>query len=100
MEHKYILTAHGVDLERLIQTTADLLSIDPQIIFGARKSQNAVKARSLICYWGVSELGLTLTKISKALGISLPTASVAARRGERIVSENQYSLLELLKMNI
>ncbi|OEU65234.1 MAG: transposase [Desulfobacterales bacterium PC51MH44] len=100
LEHKYALAAQGVDLEHLIQITADLLSIDPKIIFGSWKTRNAVKARSLICFWGVSELGLTLTYIAKILGISLPTASVAKRRGERIVFENQYSLLELLNINI
>lgn len=100
MERKYALAAHGVDLEQLIHVAAELLSIQPERIFGPWKSRDVVKARSLICYWGASELGLTLTRLAKTLGISLPTASVAAKRGERVVSENRYSLTALLNIKI
>ncbi len=90
MERKYALAAQGVDLDRLIQLTAELLSIHPKRIFGPGKSRDVVKARNLICHWGAFELKLTMTHLASALGIAVPTASVAAKRGERMASENGY----------
>ena len=87
-------------VERLIHLAADLVSIRPERIAGPGKSRDLVKARSLICHWGASELGLTMTHLGATLGISVPTVSVAAKRGERIAFENKYSLIELLNINI
>lgn len=100
MERRYALAAQGVDLGQLVRFASKLLSIRPERIAGPGKARDVVKARSLICYWGTSELGLTMTHLAAALGISVPTASVAAKRGARIAFENQYSLVELLNINI
>lgn len=100
LERKYALASQGIDFECLIQAVATILSIPQQNIFGPGKDRDVVKARSLVCYWGVSELNLSMTQLAKNLRISLPTVSVAAKRGGQIVSENQYSLLALLNINI
>ncbi len=100
MDQKYELKAHGITIEQLIHAVADLLSLRSKQIYGTSKTREIVKARNLICYWGSSGLGLTMTDLSKELGVSLPTVSVAVRRGEKIVSENQYSLMKLLNINI
>ena len=59
-----------------------------------------VMARSLICYWGSKGLDLAMTRLAATLGISAPTVSMAARRGERIAADNRYSFAELLNVNI
>jgi hypothetical protein len=100
MERKYALAAQGVDLDRLIQLTAELLCIHPKRIFGPGKSRDVVKARNLICHWGALELKLTMTHLVSALGIAVPTTSIAAKRGERMASENGHSLIELLNVKI
>jgi len=41
-----------------------------------------------------------MTHLASALGIAVPTASVAAKRGARMASENGYSLIELLNVKI
>jgi hypothetical protein len=41
-----------------------------------------------------------MTHLAQTPGISLSTVSMATQRGERIVSENQFSLKELLNMEI
>ena len=53
-----------------------------------------VKARSLLCYWVVRELGFTMADLAPKLNISQPAVSMSARRGERIASENGYSLMD------
>ena len=100
MEKKYALAAEGVDLERLLQVVGNLLSIDPRRIPGPSKLRDIVKARSLVCYWGSSELGLSMTQMAETLCISVSTVSMAAQRGERVVIKNQYSLMALMNMEI
>jgi chromosomal replication initiation ATPase DnaA len=100
LERKYALAAEGVDLDQLLQIVGRLMSVDPRRIPGTSKLRDIVKARSLVCYWGAAELGLTLTEMAKRLGISLSTASVAAQRGEQLALENQYSLMEWINVEI
>jgi len=51
-------------------------------------------ARSLLCYWASKELGISMTDLAKRLNLTQPAISIAARRGERIVRENQYMLID------
>ena len=95
LDRKYALAAQGVDLAQLVQSVAELLSIPPESVIGAWKSRDIVKARRLICYWAVSELGLSMTRVAKQLSISVPTASVAAKRGQKIALENGFELDQL-----
>jgi REP element-mobilizing transposase RayT len=100
MESRYVLAGQGIQLDKLIHLAAELVSLPPERIVGSGKSRDKVKARSLICHWGVTELGLALTHLAANLGISVPTASVAAKRGEQIAYENHYSLIDLLNVNM
>ncbi len=100
MERKYALASMGVDLDTLIHLAARLVSLPPERIVGSGKSRGEVKARRLICHWGATELGLSMTQMAAALGISLPTASVAAKKGAEIASENRYPLIDLLNIKI
>jgi len=47
----------------------------------------------VLCYWATRELGITTLELSKRLGISQPTASQSAKRGERIVKEKQLKVM-------
>jgi putative transposase len=100
MERKTALVAQGIDLQRVIDLVADLMSMPRERIVGSGKSADQVKARRLICYWGTTQLGLTMTGVANALRISVSTASVAAKRGEQIALERGYSLIDLLNINI
>ena len=68
--------------------------IKPEEIFQPGKQPVKVKARSLFCYWAVRELGFTMADLAPKLNISQPAVSMSARRGERIASENGYSLMD------
>ncbi len=63
-------------------------------IFQPGKQPVKVKARSLFCYWAVRELGFTMVDPAPKLNISQPAVSMSAQRGERIASENGYSLMD------
>ena len=98
MENKTALAAQGVDLQRVMDLVADLMSMPRERIVGSGKSPDKVKARRLICYWGTTQLGLTVTGVANTLRISVPTASVAASKGEQITLEFGYSLMDLLNI--
>ena len=51
------------------------------------KQRYRVKARSVLCFRAVQELGMTATALAKELSISQPAVSNAVSRGERIVRE-------------
>jgi hypothetical protein len=41
----------------------------------------------------VEELGYSMTALARELGISLPTVSVAIRKGEKLVREENLDLI-------
>jgi predicted DNA binding protein len=48
----------------------------------------------VLCYWAARELGISTLELSRKLGISQPTASQSAKRGERIVKEKGLKLMD------
>ena len=61
------------------------------------KERIKIQAGSLLWFWAVHELGMNMTELSGRLNISVSSASVAVKRGEKIVNDNSISLLKLLK---
>ena len=94
LERKYQLKSQGYNIDKLTDRVAEIFSINPEEIFQPGKQPVKVKARSLFCYWAVRELGLTMADLAPKLNISEPAVSMSARRGERIASENGYSLMD------
>jgi DNA-binding transcriptional LysR family regulator len=52
------------------------------------------KARSLLCYWAVRELGLSATELARQMAISQPAISQSVKRGEAIAKENGFELMD------
>jgi hypothetical protein len=57
------------------------------------KQRRAVKARSVLCYWGTRKLGLSAVELSKKLNIAFSMASECVARGRQIVEEQGLTLL-------
>jgi chromosomal replication initiation ATPase DnaA len=77
-----------------VERVARQLGIEGEdVLAPGRYSQN-VKARSLLCYWGTRELGMTTVELSRKLNLAQPTISQAAARGRKIAQEKGYCLLE------
>jgi hypothetical protein len=60
------------------------------LIKGAERRR--VEARSLLCYWAVKELGMTVTQLAKRFEMRPSSITYAVRRGEKIALENGYIL--------
>jgi putative transposase len=49
-----------------------VLGVKPEEVWGEGKYRRIVEARSLLCYWAVRELGISMSSLSRKLGISEP----------------------------
>jgi REP element-mobilizing transposase RayT len=94
LERKYQLKSQGYDIDKIADRVAEIFSIKPEEIFQPGRQPVKVKARSLLCYWAVRELGFTMADLAPKLNISQPAVSMSAQRGERLALENEYLLMD------
>jgi putative transposase len=94
MKKKYALQAQGFDLDVVARRVADLLQIEYDRVWAPGKHRQVVEARSLLCFWAVRELGISMASMSRKLNISIPAVSQSVIRGENIAKSNQYVLVE------
>ena len=93
LERSYQLKEKGFTIEYVAERVADVLDIPIELVWEKSRRPQTVEARSLLCYWASSELGISMTDIAKRLSLTQPAVSIAARRGEKIVGDNQYTLM-------
>ena len=94
LERRYHYQAKGYDFDWLVGQVATLFGVNQDIVTQPGRYPDTVETRSVLCYWAARELGITTLELSKRLGISQPTASQSAKRGEKIVKEKQLKLIE------
>ena len=95
MERKYMLGARGYDLDTIALKVADLMELETFEIWAPGKERRRVQARSLLCYWAVRELGISMAELSRGLKLSLSGISLSVKRGEKIARDNGYELVAL-----
>lgn len=93
-ERRYWLKAQGYDIDWVVRKVVEIFNIEPEQIYKPGNQPLRVKARSLLCYWAVRELGLSGTSIGKLLGIGQPAVSRAVVRGEKISDDMNLNLME------
>ena len=94
-ERKQALKAKGVDENAVARRVAELLDVDVQLVWSPGKNRLIVKARSLLCYWLVSELGMSMSQLARQLDLSVTAISQSVERGKRIAAENKLLLSEI-----
>lgn len=93
-ERRYELRRHGYDLDRIAERVAEIYGMEPREILSRGKQHRKVKARSLCCFWAVSELGMSLRELAGRLEMSSPAVGFSVERGERIAHEGGYRLID------
>ena len=91
-EKEYRLRAKGVDVGRIAERVADIMGMTPESVWASGRQPGIVQARSLLCYWATSELGISQTWLSRKLALSQAAISLSVSRGRRIVLENGYEI--------
>jgi len=94
MERKYTLMAKGYDLDKVTDRVSTLMNLERSDIWAAGKERKRVAARSLLCFWAVRELGISMAELSRQLQLSISGISLAVKRGEKIVKEKNYKMME------
>ncbi len=92
MERRSRLKAEGYDLDRLCARVGPVFGIAPEDILKPGKYRQRAKARSVVCYFAVRELGITATDLAKKMGLSQQAISLAVQRGEKAIIEQGISL--------
>jgi hypothetical protein len=93
-ERSYELKRRGYGLERIAKRVAEICGMGEKEVFLKGRQRKKVRARSLLCYWAVREAGISLRAMAKRLGISAPAVGYAVERGEAMVQESDYELIQ------
>jgi len=93
LDRRSVIQALGYDFGWLMDRVTGLFGLTPKELLTGGKQRRAVKARSVLCYWGTRELGMSAIGISKKLNIASSTASESAARGQQIVEGQGLKLL-------
>ena len=93
-ERHYELKRLGYDLDRIAERVSEIYGMEPDEILRRGKQQRKVNARSLCCFWAVSELGMSLRELSRRLEMSPPAVGFSVERGEVIARKNEYHLID------
>ena len=94
MEHRYRSASDGYDLDKIASKVCDIVHLEPSELWAAGKEPKRVEARSLLCYWAVRDLGISMAELSRRLQVSLSGVSLSVKRGETIAQQNDYKLME------
>jgi chromosomal replication initiation ATPase DnaA len=87
LEKRYRLKAQGLDLDKLAAYIAELLEIEVDEVWASGKYRRIVNARSLLCFWAVRELGVSLSDLARRLHISGAAVSQSVLRGEKLAKQ-------------
>jgi len=87
LERKYELKSQGYGFDWLVKRVAKIMKLDPDAILSPGKYPQRVIARSLLCYWGARELGMTTVELAQKVNLAQPTVSQAILRGQKIAQD-------------
>ena len=93
VERRYALQARGVDLDYIAGRVADLLEMPVGDVWKPGRYKHLVAARSLVCFWAVRELGMSMASLARRFNISTVAVSKSVARGGDMVEAKGYELL-------
>jgi REP element-mobilizing transposase RayT len=91
-ERKYAVRRQGYSLKKLAEAVADIYGVAPQHIYEKGRQPKRVEARSVLCYWAVRNLGMSLTELARRLELTVSAVGYAVARGRRIAKQKKYRL--------
>ena len=88
-----LLKSAGVDLNFIVERVAALLDMSVEDVWREGKFKHLVRARSLLCFWAVRALGLSMVSMARRLNISTVAVSKSVVRGADIAKKEGFELL-------
>ncbi len=87
------ITADGFDFEKLLARVAEITGVDSRQILDAQRDQRRTRARSILCYWAVDQLGMPQSSLARIFNQTQPAICYAVRRGRSLVEEHGYVMV-------
>jgi putative transposase len=88
-ERRSLLRRRGMDIKWLLKKVSGHFGVDPASLKSASKVPAIARARSVLCYLGVREIGLASVAVAKELGISQSAVSRSLARAPGIMEREQ-----------
>jgi len=89
---KYKLKGLGYDFEKVVERVSILFQVEKDYITGRGRQKDRVRARDLLFYWTVVELGMPMVDLARKFDITPAAVSYAVQRGEKVTKERGYQL--------
>ena len=89
---KYTLKNLGYDFEKVIERVCEIFQLEKDYIAGRGRQRDRVKARDLVCYWSVVELGMSKVDVAMRFDITPAAVSYSVQRGENMAKKENYQL--------
>ena len=89
---KYELKSLGVNFDSVLEKVSSLFGLEKDYILERGRQADRVRARDLVCYWSVKELGIPMARLAKQFGSTPVAVGYAVRRGEKMAREGGYVL--------
>ena len=89
---KYKLKGLGYDFEKVVERVSILFQVEKDYITGRGRQKDRVRARDLLFYWTVFELGMPMVDLARKFDITPAAVSYAVQRGEKMTKERGYQL--------
>jgi hypothetical protein len=67
---KYKLKSLGYDFEKVVERISILFHVKKDYITGRGRQKDRVRARDLLCYWTVVELGMLMVDLARHMGFN------------------------------
>jgi putative transposase len=94
MKKHYAYRSQGMNLDTVTARVSEVLGMAVEDVWGKGRYRKIVEARSLLCYWAVRELEVSMSSLAERLGISIPSISDSVTRGQMIAKEKGIDLIK------
>jgi hypothetical protein len=68
---KHKLKSLGYDFKKVVERISILFHVEKDYITGRGRQKDRVRARDLLCYWTVVELGMPMVDLARSMGSGL-----------------------------
>lgn len=76
-------------LASVIGAVCNEMKIEQGKLRGGKQSKSLARARAIVSHVGTGMLGLTCVQVSRFLGVTPQSVNICARKGEKILTENE-----------
>ncbi len=80
------------DFAKVVERVSVLFQLDKDYITARWRQRDRVRARDLLCYWAVVELGMPMVDLARKFAITPAAVSYAVQRREKMAKERGCQL--------